>query len=335
MRAVPLALVLAAACGGGGGGGDDDGGSPAAWQALGEHRPSSLLSVWSSGLDNIWVVGGREAIGMPPTVLHYNGTAWTKLDPGVSNVDLWNVFGFADAVYLGGSNGTILRFKNDAFELLTTPTTDIVFGMWGSSSSDVWAVGGENAGSPFVWRLQGGSTFDVVPGVPAELTTGPVWKVTGRSATDVYMSAQQGLVLHWNGTALSSQTVGQFEESLFSLGCSATRCVTAGGNITNGVLYEDDGQGFMSRVPTPDGPVWRGVTPVGDDFYVVGQFGAALHLVGDQWVSDPTGKSPPAYHAAWANPDGTAFAVGGDFDRVPTIDGLLVYKGVAPLPPLP
>src|SRR5438093_1215031 len=127
MRATLIAVVccLLSSCGGG------TSSPPATWQMLGQHRPSSLLAVWASSIDDVWVVGGREGIGLAPTVLHHDGTAWTKLDPGVTNVDLWNVFGFADGtVYLGGSNGTILRHRNNAFEKLTTPTTDIVFGLW-------------------------------------------------------------------------------------------------------------------------------------------------------------------------------------------------------------
>lgn len=329
-------MLVLAACGGGGGGGDaGPDGNPSSWQLVGQHRPSSLLGVWAADDNNIWIVGGREAIGAGPTVLHFDGTAWTKLDTGLLNIDLWNVFGFGDTVFLGGSNGTILRYtaSTGVFEPITTPTPDIVFGLWGSSPDDVWAVGGQNTGSPFVWRYQG-TQFDPVAGVPTELTTGAVWKVTGRSATDVWMSASQGLVLHWNGSALSNQTIGGPEDALFSIGCSQARCVAAGTNVTNGVLYQDDGAGFTSRVPTTDGPVWRGVTPVGENMYVVGQFGAVIHFDGTNWVSDPPGVTSETFHATWATAT-SVLAVGGMFDRTPTIEGVLVYNGPRQLPALP
>ena len=273
---------------------------------------------------------------MGPTVFHYDGTTWNKLDAGVTNVDLWWVFGFAnDTVFFGGSGGTILRYRAGVFEKLTTPTTDLVFGMWGSSPDDVWAVGGQLTGRPFVWRFQG-TSFTPVSGVPAGLTNGAVWKVTGRAADDVWMSCSQGLVLHWDGQTLSSEQVGGSEESLFSIGCYSTGCVTAGTTVTNGVLYQNDnGQGWVSRVPTPDGPPWRGVTPTGDNTYVVGMFGAVIHLTSNSWASDPHGLTSESLHSTWADADGSLFAVGGAFDQVPTTEGVLLYKGTDELPALP
>lgn len=317
-------------------GGDDDPGSEASWQLLGEQRPSSLLAVWASGPDDVWVVGGREGVGMGPSVFHYDGAAWTKHDTGEVNVDLWQVFGFAnDAVFFAGSNGTILRYRNGAFEKLPTPATDIIFGLWGSSPDDVWAVGGQTTGRAFVWRYQG-TSFEPVAGVPTELTTmGTVWKVTGRAANDVWMSASRGFVLHWDGQALSSERIGSTSESLFSLGCHTDSCVAAGTNTANGVLYENAGQGWTSRVPTTDGPVWRGVTPTGDQPYVVGMFGAVIRRAGGSWVADPHGLTTESLHAAWVDADGNLFAVGGDFDRALTTDGVLLYKGSSQLPSLP
>ncbi len=333
--ALVVSIVAATACG-------DDASTPdattsATWQLLASQQPSSLLAVWAPSVDNVWIVGGREGIGGAPTVWHRDATAWNKLDSGVLNVDLWQVFGFDDGtVFLGGSNGTILRYRDGAFTKITTPTTDIVFGLWGSSSNDVWAVGGQTNGRAFVWRYQG-TSFEVVPGVPTELTTsGTVWKVTGRSANDVWMSCAQGRVLHWDGQALAGEDIGSFgdAESLFSIGCSASRCVTAGTNLTNGVLYENEGSGWSSGVPTPDGPVWRGVTPTGEHQYVVGASGQVLRDDNGTWVPDQHRLTTEAFHAAWSDADGNLFAVGGKFDRAPTIDGVIVFKG-PPLPPLP
>jgi hypothetical protein len=323
-----LAMLIVSSCG--------DDGPEAEWQLLGEERPSSLLAVWASGLDDVWVVGGREGLGMGPSVFHYDGSAWQKHDTGEVNVDLWQVFGFAnDAVFFAGSNGTILRYRNGAFEKLPTPATDIVFGLWGTSPDDVWAVGGQTTGRAFVWRFQG-TSFQEVTGVPSELATmGTVWKVAGRAADDVWMSCSRGMVLHWDGQALSSERVGTTSESLFSLGCHTKSCVLAGTNGSNGVLYENAGEGWTSRVPTMDGPVWRGVTPAGEYPYVVGMFGAVLRRTADSWVSDPHGLTTESLHSAWADADNNVFAVGGDFDRAITTKGVLLYKGLSVLPPLP
>jgi len=125
------------------------------------------------------------------------------------------------------------------------------------------------------------------------------------------------------------------DELLFSIGCTAARCTTAGSNTTNGVLYENDGSGWSSRVPTEDGPVWRGVTPVGEHVYAVGQFGAVLRRDANGWTSETHGLTVETLHATWADAEGNVFAVGGKFDRAPTIDGVVILKSSVELPPLP
>ena len=88
-------------------------------------------------------------------------------------------------------------------------------------------------------------------------------------------------------------------------------------------------------VPTEDGPRLRGVTPVGDHTTVVGEFGSVLQRVDGNWMPDSHGLTIEALHAAWADADGNLFAVGGRFDRAPTTDGVLLYKGAVELPALP
>ena len=287
MRPLSIALLVSLAACGGDDGGTDDG----TWELLGAQRPSSLLAVWASSKDDVWVVGGREGAGGAPVAHHYDGAAWSRVESGLTNVDFWQVFGFEGGpIFIGGSNGTILRYQNGAFEKITTPGNDIIFGLWGSAPDDVWAVGGTINGRAFVWRYRG-TAFEVVAGVPQSLVDmGTIWKVIGRSANEVYMSASNGTILKWDGAQLTSETIGANGESLFSIGCSQTRCVTAGTNTTNGVLYTNTGAGWTSRVPTTDGPVWRGVTPVGANPYIVGQFGAVLHAnPDDTFTSDPHG----------------------------------------------
>ena len=198
----------------------------------------------------------------------------------------------------------------------------------------MWAVGGQSAGNPFVWRYRG-TAFETVTGLPTELDTGTVWKVTGRGANDVWFSCSRGIVMHWNGTALSHEMIGGTGESLFSIGCNATTCVTAGTNTTNGVLYENAGTGWVANVPTNDGPVWRGVTPTSEQQYVVGVVGSVLKRTGSSWTPEPQDLTDEAFHAAWGDPQGNVFAVGGKFDRAITTDGVMIYKGTAEVPSLP
>jgi hypothetical protein len=214
-----------------------------------------------------------------------------------------------------------------------------VFGLWGTSPSDMWATGGKLSSDAFVWHFDG-TAWSEVAGVPADLVAaggGAVWKVTGTSKTDVWMSASKNYILHWDGQTLTNEKIGledQLEKTLFSIGCSKTHCVTAGSNQSNGVLY-DRGAAAWTTGFAEGAPVWRGVTPVGEHQYVVGQFGAVVRYDGTRWVEDSHMLTTETLHAAWSDDDGNVFAVGGKFDRPITIDGVILFKGAADLPTLP
>jgi hypothetical protein len=320
-----LGIAMLGACGGGG---SDD----PAWVVVTEGQPSALLSVWSSSATDVWVVGGDPRDGTGPIVEHYDGTAWTKLDTGQRNVDLWWVTGFAGGpVFMSGSNGTILRYQNGAFEKLATPGNLIVFGMWGAAPNDVWAVGGNFGGGGFAWRYDG-TAWTVFPGVPADITSqGTCWKVNGLSADNVWISGTNGATLHWNGTALDRTDV-PIEASLLSVAGNAVRFVTVGG-ASDGVLYENEGSGWHSALPT-GGNRLAGVAVSDDQYVAVGEFGTVLRRGSNGWSSDKR-VTDENLHAAWIDPAGGMWAVGGHYDTPPMKDGVLIHRGDPPAASFP
>ncbi len=309
----------------------DDGATPPRWSLLAEGRASSLLGVWGTSATDVWVVGADQRDGTGPTVLHYDGAGWTRLATGETSGDLWWVTGVGDSVFLGGSRGVLLRYRSGTFAKLATPNTNVVFGIWGSAADDVWAVGGLPGGSgAFVWRYDG-TTVSSVAGLPADLASaGTVWKVNGCAANDVWMSATSSTVLHYDGASLVREDVGASDESLFSIACDQDQITTAGGNTTNGVLYERDATAWTLRTPTVDGPVLRGIAVSGEHAYAVGQFGAVLRRQDGRWNAEPPhGLTTESLHAAWIDPDGGLWTVGGRFDRAQPSDGVMLYKGSA------
>src|SRR5688572_16486603 len=168
--AASLSALMLSAAGALTGCGPDDAPAPAPWQQVYERLPGALLSVWGTSSSDVWAVGTAPAPGAAPTVLHYDGFRFEELDAGEPG-DLWWVFGFASGpVYLGGSGGLIVRYEAGVFTRLATPGTGTVFGIWGSSPDEVWAVGGEAGGSrgAFAWRLTGDS-WQAAAGFPGEL----------------------------------------------------------------------------------------------------------------------------------------------------------------------
>lgn len=314
-----VGIAVLSACGGDG--------SSGSWTLVADAQPSALLSVWAANENDVWVVGGGALVE------HYDGTGWTKKDTKQS-ADLWWVKGFDDGtVFVSGAQGTILRYTttSDTFEKLTTPGNGIVFGMWGAAPNDVWAVGGSasGGGGGFVWHFDG-TMWTPATGIPGDIaTSGTCWKVNGLAANDMWISGTNGLTLHWNGTTFERMDIPDAQaeqESLFSVGVSSKRAITVGGAFT-GVLYENDGSGWKSAIPT-GGAILSGVAVSEDAAYAVGQGGTILRRGSSSWSTEKP-VTHENLHAAFIDSAGGVWVVGGKFDSSPTKNGVLLHKGTA------
>jgi hypothetical protein len=305
-----------------------DGGPPAAhWEVVQQALPGALLSVWGTSASDVWTVGGDARDGTGPLVLHYDGTAWKRLQTGQTKGDLWWVYGFANGpVFMGGGGGVILRYENGAFTPMTTPGTDTVFGIWGASPDDLWAVGGSFDTNGFAWRLQNGAWVPE-PSLPAgSLADAALWKVFGRSAKDAWLVGS-GVAFHWDGSALTPGETG-VGSSLFTVHANAKRYAAVGG-LATGVIIENDGSGWKSALP---GDAQYGLTGVvlgaDDTGYAVGQYMSLYARDGAGWHEEDIGLSVMLdLHGVWLDPSGGAWAVGGQTASFPLTDGILIHKG--------
>lgn len=325
-----LAAALGAACGGEepgppGTGGDGGGES---WTMVHEQLPGALLSVWGTSASDVWTVGGDARDGTGPVVLHYDGSAWERMETGQSAGDLWWVFGFEGGpIYMGGAGGMILRYEGGDFTLMGTPGTGTVFGIWGASPSDVWAVGGLFDKEGFAWRLTG-DAWEPEPSLPADtVMDAAIWKVFGRATDDAVLVGSSGVSFAWDGSALSPVDTG-VGSSLFTVHANAERYVAVGG-LASGIIVEDDGSGYSDVFP---GGALNGLTGVVLDGaaggWAVGQFGSVYQRGGGGWSEVDTGlDTQHDLHGVWADPSGGTWAVGGRTASFPLIEGLLMYRG--------
>ncbi|HEY0255209.1 MAG TPA: hypothetical protein VGC41_26960 [Kofleriaceae bacterium] len=324
MRALLLSFLVLAACGS-----SDD--NQQSWSVVGENQPAALLSVWGSSAADIYVVGGDRKDGTGPIVDHFDGTSWTALNTGVQGVDLWWVFGFANGpVFMSGSDGTILEYQNGTFTKLPTPGNLIVFGLWGASPTDMWAVGGQASGGGFAWHYDGTTWTPNTQVPPAISGQGTIWKVGGRASNDIWMGCTGGTMLHWDGTTLSSENLG-VDGSLLSVAGSSKRFITVG-EANGGVIFENDGGGWKSAYQTTNGSFLTGVAVSESDAYAVGQFGTVVHRT-DSW-SPEKGVTTQNLHGAFIDSAGGVWAAGGQFDSNPMTAGVLIHSG-DPVPALP
>lgn len=301
----------------------------ASWTLVAEALDSALISVWGSAEDDVWAVGGDRGSG--PLILHWDGEQLVTVDSGAKG-DLWWVFGFAGGpVFMGGAGGSILRYQDGAFSATTTPNSNVtVFGLWGSSPEDMWAVGGADGGADgaFAWRLQG-DTWLEASGFPAELAADKsLWKVWGSEADNVWLVGSAGVAVHWDGASFQSTSVGG-GESLFTVHGVEGRFVAVGGSAS-GLVFENAGSDWQRA---DHDPLYAliGVHMVGaDQGYAVGRFGAFVEKREGAWREAEGPATIRSLHAIWADPVGGLWTVGGELDVKPVVAGVLAYRGNNP-----
>lgn len=333
-RVVPLlaSLLLLAAC-------TDKGAEtgdntvPDAWTIVAEEQPAALLSVTGTAPDDVWVVGADAGAG--PTVLHYDGAAWTTVDTGTRG-DLWWVAATSATVWMAGADGRVLRYDRatgQAVEHVLDPAMT-VFGVWAAAEDDVWAVGGDidaAADAGQVWHWDGAAWARAT--IPTDAAAAlAIYKVWGRSSTDVYAVGTGGVGLHWDGTAWASFATGT-TRNLFTVHGTNVSVWAVGGFAGGTVVTGSDGA-WVDETPAL-APQLNGVSASGPAPVAVGTQGAVYVRGADGWASDLRGPVT-AYdlHAVWGDPEGGIWTVGGKLSSFPLDHGILAYGGDADLPSL-
>jgi len=163
-------------------------------------RPSRRTTALSaSSPQNVWMVGDAE--GADGLILHYDGTSWLSAPDSPSPLqEVAHVPGFGDIAV--GARGTILRLTVDplpGFIDLRLGSDTTLAGVFGSSPSDMWAVG--DAGT--VWHHDGRAVSAVPAGTSANLRD--VW---GTGPNDVWAVGAAGTVVHYDGSAFTAVASG-------------------------------------------------------------------------------------------------------------------------------
>lgn len=320
-------LALVAGCAGD----DAEPASAVAWSMPLSQLPGALISVTGTSSSDVWLVGGDPGDGKGGLLLHYDGAELKRVPSGAP--DIWWAHAFeAGPVFFSGAQGTILKWESGKLSKMDTPTNQgIVFGVWGATADDMWAVGGDAfGGNAFVWRYDGTAWAEAaaVPSVPIT----QYFKVWGSSATDVRIVGADGVALHYDGTAFQVlQTPTTFR--LLTLHTNGAGLWAAVGAGSRGVVLEDSGAGFVDVSPAEQPKALFGVRLDGSDGYAVGVNGSILRRAAGGWRAEPHGQEVfDDFHAVWIDPDGGVWAVGGAIFAPPLVDGMLLYKGKRQLP---
>ncbi len=121
---------------------------------LADGKPALRFSAVSSGTTrDLTAIHGTAAndvyaVGLGGTLLHFDGTAWTaetpvKAMPGdpAFTADLWGVFAYPGGALAVGQGGVWLQRVKGAWQPPQVLAVEALFGVWGRSDHDIYAVG--------------------------------------------------------------------------------------------------------------------------------------------------------------------------------------------------
>lgn len=360
VAAAAAAAVAAAATGAGcacGHADTDAGVGPPVWKTVCSDLDDFVLSSWGPAPDDMFFVGGN-ALASRALLLHYDGERWLRTN-GVSDQVLWWVWGTSGTdVWAVGENGEALHYNGSLWtRTCTTPsgcntvvglcnpalepcTTDsdcppverpTLYGVWGSASNEVWAVGGSPGpvGPKDVFLYWDGDQW--VPGLTDAPSGESIFKVWGTARDDVWAVGTGGVIFHYGGSTWA-RVPSPTKETLISVWGGAPDDVWAVGGSAAGQLLHWDGTSWTIAADTFTSAGVNGVwTAPGQSPILVGLEGYAGRYRNGTVEPLPTGIRE-GLHNVFGDGLGE-WAVGGNLED-PTAGpgGVILRYGTAPAP---
>jgi hypothetical protein len=240
---------------------------------------------------------------------------WTPMASGTT-AWLYGVWGSSAAdVYAVGKQGTVLHYDGASWTALDSGTTKWLLAVGGSAADDVVAVG--EGGT--ILRIDGG-TVTATSG-PTDRALYGVWAA---SPDAVFAVGEGGTIARYDGTAWTATTVNAPGVLAAVWGTSATNVYAAGRQV----VYHYDGTAWTrERVYLMAEDVLWGVA--GDapkDVAVVGEdeaSGIGLFFRYDGVAWNFVSATPRWLYDVWTSPATGAFAVGGAGTIVRQTGGVL------------
>ncbi len=304
------------------------------WATVAEVQDEALLSVTGRSSSDVWAVGADRGAG--PRVVHFDGTQWQALRTGQRG-DLWWVHAFAQGpVMMAGANATILRYENGQFTRMSTPglARQTVYGLWGDRPDDVYAVGSVSGRGGFIWHFDGTAWREValpaadMPRTPDGDFPG-LFKVWGNGQGDVYVVGALGVVLRSRAGGAFERLPTGTTSRLFTVYGAGSTVVVVGGE-SNGEILELSASGRFERRAPQGAPLLQGLAVAPDGTaWATGSLGEVYRRKGGPWERVEHGQTlaVESLHAAWVDPDGGVWAVGGNVLSGSLDQGAILHQG--------
>jgi hypothetical protein len=197
-------------------------------------------------------------------------------------------------------------------------TTQNLRDVWGSSASDVFAVG---EGGTILhhdgnkWSIQGSGTAD-----PSHLFLGAVW---GSSSTDVFATRigipvpfdTRGAILHFDGTRWSAPFVLPLFVPNGVWGSSARDVFVVGSSVSGtGAILHFDGTTWSAETLANTPPLTSVWGSSSTNVIAVGSSAIVVRYDGSRWTHEYEGGPPWYLSGVWGSSANDVFAVGEVMD---------------------
>ncbi len=298
------------------------------WTLVGSVPLSNWADVWGTSVSDYFVVGvplSAENV----SVLHYDGSQWTP-QPAPSGIGLQGVWGsasndvFAAGWHQGQTTPAIIHFDGSSWTEQSVPAiapgsdTLVMFrSVWGSSASDVFAVGTAYGSAQFGFIAHfDGQQWSLMNFANTRVELLDVW---GTSATNLYAvggiqdpsgGQDQGIILHFDGVAWGEVfRTPQVEHQIHlkaAWGTGPNDIFVVG---DRGRAYHFDGTKWSEQTTSFFRALHEVWGATGTDVFSVGSHGIIFHFDGAVWTPADSSVTPDLF-GLWGGSAVDAFAVG-------------------------
>ena len=161
-----------------------------AWGSMSYSLGGEIYGIHGTSGTNVYAAG---EYGYGAMMLHYDGVAWTRnLRSGFWYRSIW--ISPDGEIFMGGfygaiGTGAVFHDAGEGVEVIPIDAKEIGWGVWGSSSSDVYVALDQGSIAHY-----DGSTWSV-----SRISTNGLYAVWGASGSDIWVTGRRLAVRHFDG----------------------------------------------------------------------------------------------------------------------------------------